>query len=81
MRPVQLLQAPSSLCYTPPNMKLKKKRRLLGALPFCIGMLTNLVALESVSDPNTRHLVCWLGVAVALVGLVMIYRTRSAAQG
>jgi hypothetical protein len=59
-------------------MELNKKRRLLGVLPFGIGLLTAWVALASVSDPNTRHVVSTLGAAVALVGLVVMYRTRSA---
>jgi len=62
-------------CYTPPNMELSKKRRVLGVLPFGIGMVTALVALESVSDPNTRHAVAAVGLAVAVVGLVVMFRT------
>jgi len=56
-------------------MELSKKRRVLGVLPFGIGMVTALVALESVSDPNTRHAVAAVGLAVAVVGLVVMFRT------
>ena len=57
-------------------MELRKKRGLL-LLLLPIGVLTDLVALETVSDPNTRHIVAAFGAAVALVGLVLRFRTRS----
>ena len=56
-------------------VELSKKRKLLRSLPFPIGLLTALVALEAVSDPNTRHAVALLGVLVAGVGLGLNLRT------
>jgi hypothetical protein len=55
-------------------MEPHKKRRVFGALPFGIGLLTAFVALLFVSDPNARHAIAALGVAVAGVGLVVIFR-------
>jgi hypothetical protein len=55
------------------HMELRKKRRVLGVLQL-MGLLTGLVALEFVSDPNTRHAVAALGMAVAVVCLVVMFR-------
>ena len=52
-------------------MQLSKKRKALRALPFVIGLLTTWIALETVSDPTTRHTVAALGLLVAGVGLVL----------
>jgi hypothetical protein len=57
-------------------MEPNKKRRVFGALPFGIGLVTSIVTLATVSDPNIRHAVSVLGTAVALVGLVVMFRMR-----
>ena len=61
-------------------MELHKRRKVLGVLAFSIGLLTALVALETVRDPNTRHAVAGLGVAVELVGVVMMLRANRSAR-
>jgi len=55
---------------------LRRKRRVFGVLPFGIGLLTALVALASVVDANTRHAVAALGLALAIIGLVVMLRTN-----
>lgn len=63
--------------YTQPNMELRKKRMIFGILPFFIGLLITFAALESVSDPNTRHAVSAFGVVIEIVGVIVMFRTRT----
>ena len=58
-------------------MELNKQRRL-GVLLFGIGLLALVVALGAVSDANTRHGIGAIGVAVELVGVVIMLRHRPA---
>jgi hypothetical protein len=55
-------------------MELSKRRRVLRALPFIIGLLTMAVGF-SISDPGPRHIVAGFGVAVLLVGAILNIQT------
>jgi hypothetical protein len=56
-------------------MELTKTQKVFRALPFLIGLVTMYVALLTISDPSTRHIVAGIGLALMIAGVLLNFQT------